>query len=146
MAGPRPGGPMPLTIEDRLEITELVARYNHAVDSGDGDAFAGTFTDGGALDVGARVIEGRAALAAFAARLPENVRAPRHIASNLLIDGDGDAGCATLSAYVQMFALTGDPPCQVVAASGLYDDRLVKVDGRWHFERRVFVADRDREG
>ncbi|MHB1583570.1 MAG: nuclear transport factor 2 family protein [Acidimicrobiales bacterium] len=135
---------MPLTIEDRLEITELVARYNHAVDSGDGEAFAGTFTDDGALDVGARVIEGRAALAAFAAQLPENVRAPRHIASNLLIDGND--GAATLSAYVQMFSLTGDPPRQAVAASGLYDDRLVKIDGRWRFERRVFVADRDREG
>jgi len=134
---------MALTVEDRLEITELVARYNHAVDSGDGKAFADTFTDDGALDAAGRVIEGRAALASFAERLPKSVRAPRHIASNLLVDGDSDACTATLAAYVQMYALDGEPPRQQVVASGLYDDRLTKVDGRWRFERRVFTADRD---
>ena len=135
---------MPLTVEDRLEITDLVARYNHAVDRGDGEAFADTFTDDGALDAAGRLIEGRAALAAFAKGLPGSVRVPRHIASNLVMEGDGEAGQATLAAYVQMYALAGDPPRQEVVASGLYDDQLAKVDGRWRFVRRVFVPDSGR--
>ena len=132
---------MPLTIEDRLEITDLVTRYNHAVDAGDGTTFAATFTEDGALDAAGRLIEGRAALAAFAESLPQSVQAPRHVASNLLVEGDSTTGLASLAAYVQMFALSGDPPRQTIAASGRYADRLRKVDGRWQFVRRVFTRD-----
>lgn len=132
---------MPLSTEDRIEIAELVARYNHAVDRGDGAAFAATFTDDGALDAAGRLIEGRQALAAFAEGVPATFRVPRHVASNLVIDGDGSSGQATLAAYVQMYALTGDPPRQEILASGTYDDRLTKVAGRWRFARRVFTPD-----
>jgi uncharacterized protein (TIGR02246 family) len=130
---------MGLTTDDHLEIQRLVARYNHAVDSGDGDAFAGTFTATGVLDAGDLVVEGREALRAFAARIPGTYRAPRHVASNLLVEGDGER--ATARAYVQMFVLAGDPPRQQVAASGRYADELVRRDGRWVFERRVFTRD-----
>ncbi len=130
---------MVLTIDDHLEIQTLVARYNHAVDSGDGEAFAVTFTEAGVLDAGALYLAGREALARFAEGLPDSQRAPRHITSNLLVDGDGDR--ATAQSYVQMFTLAGDPPVQQVAASGRYHDDLVKIDGRWHFERRVFTRD-----
>jgi ketosteroid isomerase-like protein len=132
---------MPLTTEDRLEIAELVARYNHAVDRGDGAAFAATFTDDGVLDAAGRLIEGGQALAAFAEGVPTAFRVPRHVASNLVIDGDGSTGQATLAAYVQMYGLVGDPPRQEILASGTYDDRLAKVAGHWRFVRRVFTRD-----
>lgn len=130
---------MALTNDDHLEIQTLVARYNHAVDSGDGESFAVTFTEAGVLDAGALYVEGREALAEFAEGLPNGVWAPRHITSNLLIDGSGER--ATMQSYVQMYALAGDPPVQHIAASGRYNDQLVKLDGSWHFERRVYVAD-----
>lgn len=130
---------MALSNDDQLEIHALVARYNHAVDSGDGGGFAATFTEAGVLDAGALQLEGREALARFAEGLPQSQRSPRHITSNLLIDGSGER--ATVQSYVQMFALAGDPPVQQVAASGRYRDQLVKLDGRWHFERRVFTRD-----
>lgn len=130
---------MTLTNDDHLEIQTLVARYNHAVDSGDGESFAVAFTEAGVLDAGALFVEGHEALAQFAEGLPNGVREPRHVTSNLLIEGSGDR--ATMQSYVQMFALAGDPPVQHIAASGRYSDELVKLEGRWHFERRVFVAD-----
>lgn len=130
---------MALTNDDHLEIQTLLARYNHAVDSGDGESYAVTFTEAGVLDAGALYLEGREALAGFAEGLPNSQWAPRHITSNLLIDGSGDR--ATVQSYVQMFALAGDPPVQQVAASGRYSDQLVKLEGRWHFERRVFSRD-----
>ena len=130
---------MALTGDDQLEILALAARYSHAVDGGDGAAFAATFTEGGVLDAGQLVVEGRRALARFAEGLPRSHRAPRHVASNLVVEGDGAR--ATLRAYVQMYALAGDPPAQRIVASGRYDDTLVKLDGRWVFERRVFTRD-----
>ena len=130
---------MALTGDDRLEIQDLVARYCHAVDDGDGPAFAATFTEAGVLDAGALVVEGRPALARFAEGLPRSRRAPRHVATNLVIEGDGAR--ATVRAYVQMYALEGDPPRQELVASGRYADELVKRDDRWLFERRVFTRD-----
>lgn len=130
---------MALTTEDQLEIQGLVARYNHAVDSGEGAAFADTFTPAGVLDAGELVVEGRDALEKFAAGLPSTQHAPRHITTNLIIDGDGDQ--ATVRAYVQMYVLAGDPPHPELAVSGKYADELSRVDGRWVFTRRVFTRD-----
>ena len=132
---------MTLTTEDQLAIQQLVARYNHAIDGGDGRAYADAFVEDGVLDAGVLVLEGRAALAAFADSFPGSVRAPRHVATNLVIDGDGDR--AELKAYVQLHVLDGDPPRQQVSASGTYTDVLAKADGRWRFVRRTFVNDAD---
>lgn len=130
---------MPLSIEDKLAIQELVARYNHAVDSGDGAAYAATFTEDGVMQAGEMRMEGRDTLEQFAKGFAQSQHAPRHIASNLLIEGDGDR--ATLKAYIQMFAMAGDPPTQQIATAGLYSDELVKKDGQWLFVRREFIAD-----
>ncbi|HUY67320.1 MAG TPA: nuclear transport factor 2 family protein [Acidimicrobiales bacterium] len=128
-----------LTVEDQLAIQQLAARYNHAIDSGDGAAYADTFVDDGVLDAGELVLEGRTALRRFASAFPGSVRSPRHVATSLLIDGGG--GEAVLRAYVQMYALVGDPPRPTVTASGTYTDSLVKLGGAWRFVRRTFTAD-----
>jgi ketosteroid isomerase-like protein len=130
---------MGLTTEDVLEIQGLAARYNHAIDSGDADGYLATFVEDGVLDAGGMMLEGHAALKDFASTFSSSARAPRHVATNLVIDGDGDH--ATLSAYVQMYLLSGEPPHQIIAASGKYDDTLRKDDGTWKFVRRSFTAD-----
>jgi ketosteroid isomerase-like protein len=130
---------MALTTEDQLEIQGLVARYNHAVDGGEGPAFAATFTPDGVLDAGHLVVEGHEALATFAAGLPTSFHAPRHITTNLVMEGDGDR--ATVRAYVQMYVLAGEPPRPELSVSGKYHDELEKVGDRWVFTRRVFVRD-----
>jgi len=133
------GDIMGLTIEDRLAIHDLAARYSHAVDSGDAEGFIATFVETGVLDAGQVQLDGHAALKDFALNFSSSRRAPRHVASNLVLDGDGDH--ATLKAYVQMFLLTGEPPQQTVSISGIYDDTLIKEDGSWKFVRRNFTAD-----
>jgi len=130
---------MGLTIDDQLAIQQLAARYNHAIDSGDSTAFAGAFVEDGVLDAGELVVEGHAALEQFGKSFHTSTRAPRHVATNLVIDGHGDQ--ATLDAYVQMYALAGDPPRQEITASGKYADTLSKVDGHWLFVRRTFTRD-----
>jgi uncharacterized protein (TIGR02246 family) len=130
---------MALTTEDQLAIQGLAARYNFAVDSGDGEAFAATFVEAGVLDTGPVQVEGRAALQEFADHFASTRRSPRHVSTNLVIDGDGDQ--ATLQAYVLICALSGDPARPTIKAIGTYDDLLSKEDGTWRFVRRNFTPD-----
>ena len=130
---------MGLTTEDQLEIQGLAARYNHAIDSGDADGFCGVFVENGVLDAGVVQVEGHAALKEFAVNFASSTHAPRHVATNLVIEGDGDQ--ATLKAYIHMYVLAGDPPQQTITVGGTYDDVLRKEDGRWKFVHRHFTAD-----
>jgi ketosteroid isomerase-like protein len=130
---------MGLTTDDLVAIQGLAARYNHAIDSGDAEAFVAAWVESGVLDAGGLFIDGHAALKEFAVNFAAGAHAPRHIATNLVIDGDGDN--ATLKAYVQMYVLAGDPPQQIIAAAGKYDDTLIKEDGTWKFVRRNFTVD-----
>ncbi|MGA2305094.1 MAG: nuclear transport factor 2 family protein [Acidimicrobiales bacterium] len=130
---------MGLTVEDQLAIQGLTARYNFAIDTGDGEAFAAAFVENGVLDAAGQVTEGRAALADYARAFAGSVRAPRHVITNLVIDGDGTF--ATLKAYLQLSIMSGEPPQSTVLAIGGYDDTLSKEDGTWRFVRRVFTID-----
>jgi uncharacterized protein (TIGR02246 family) len=128
-----------LSTDDILAIQQLAASYNHAVDSGDGPGFAGTFTSDGILEAGGNTIKGQDALAEFATNVPSGLPCPRHVATNLLIEGSGDE--ASLRAYVHVYILKGEPPTATVATSGRYEDQLLRIDGEWRFARRVFTPD-----
>ena len=132
---------MALSTEDVLAIHELAARYNHAVDSGDGVGFAATFTDEGALVSGER-IQGRAALTAFAQGLPSRLPKTRHVVSNLVVEADPiDPDAATLRAYLALYAGVGEGGAPALVGLGTYADTLRREDGRWRFAERVFTAD-----
>ncbi len=129
---------MSLTWEDRLEIRELVARYDHAIDSGDAEGWIECFTEDGVWDGGPRV-EGRAALLAFARSLPTDpdfavFRGARHFVTNFLIDGDGDGDEARLRCDNLMLRPRAGGVEALAGAD--YDDRLRRVDGRWLFASR----------
>jgi uncharacterized protein (TIGR02246 family) len=130
---------MGLTVEDQLAIQALAARYNFAIDTGDGDAFAATFVEGGVLNGAGSETEGRTALAAFAVGFAGSVRGPRHVVTNMVIDGDGKF--ATFKAYMQLSIMSGEPATSTVLAIGGYDDTLSKEDGTWRFVRRSFTLD-----
>jgi uncharacterized protein (TIGR02246 family) len=130
---------MGLTVEDQLAIQDLAARYNFAIDTGDGDAFAAAFVENGALNAAGQVTEGRPALADYARNFASSVRAPRHVITNVVIDGDGNS--ATLKAYLQLSIMSGEPAQSTVLAIGGYDDTLSKEDGTWRFVRRTFTMD-----
>ena len=123
---------MPISSADKLEIQELIARYNHAVDSGDTAAYAATFTEDGSFQGGRDPVQGRENLAEMAGRAGGN----RHWTANHIIDGDGDA--ATLRCYV-MVTRTGEGT--QIGSTGLYTDELKKVNGAWLFAKRRVAMD-----
>jgi ketosteroid isomerase-like protein len=123
---------MPLTLEDRLDITELVGRYAHAIDFRDAQGYAETFVEDGVFQIGGQPeIRGREKLA----RMIERLGAPgsRHWVNNMVMDGDGDT--ATMKCYLMV--LRG----LRITNMGVYVNTLKKgVDG-WKFVRRDYTPD-----
>jgi len=130
---------MPLPVEDVLAIQKLLADYNHSIDAGDGDAFAGVFVEDGTLDVGHGVTEGRAALKEFAGALPAMVPGIRHLISNVSIDGSGES--ATSKVYLQAWVTAGGAAESKLIISGIYRDTLRREDGEWRFVSRNMTPD-----
>jgi hypothetical protein len=133
---------MPLATEDQLAIMQLMARYNHLVDAGDGEGWADLWIDDGRLDTGmGMVIEGgRSALVDYASGVPALVPGARHMMTNVLVDGEGDE--ATASCYLQMWATGADVAETRLVMSGVYSDVLRRTDAGWRFVTRVVSADR----
>ena len=122
----------PLTVEDRLLIRELYARYVWAMDSGDLDAFVDCYAPGGRLDVGR------------SATTPEEIRnwladflkdsafpGSQHHYNQFVMEGDGRS-CQVRAYWVRLYRLPGTTSSQIIA-QGYYTDTVVKVDGRWRF-------------
>ena len=78
-----------LSTDDVVAIQQLVARYNFAVDGGDPDAFAGTFTPDGEFGAGGQVMRGHDELRAFVVGRA-GIAPRRHLVSSIVVDGDGD--------------------------------------------------------
>ncbi|MEM7288618.1 MAG: nuclear transport factor 2 family protein [Actinomycetota bacterium] len=127
---------MSLTTDDQVEIWALYNRYNHTIDSGDGPGFAACFTEDGHLDTGSGTQVGADAISTFAAANKEMMPGLRHLAHNVVTDGDGEV--ATGSAFLVAYDVTGG---HKVLATGTYADDLVKTPAGWRFTKRVFTSD-----
>ena len=133
---------MPLSVDDRLEILDLAARYNHAVDTGDSEGVAALFTADGVIDAAATgPIEGRAAIAHYIASRPEGWERRRHFNANPIVEGDGEA--ARLALYLLVLGRRETVEPRLV---GRYEDELRRVDGAWRFTRRRIVVDANPQG
>ena len=125
---------MPSITEDRDSILQLLYTYNHAIDGGDADRWADTFTADGALNAAGRLFAGRDQLMLFAS----GVHGMRHVVTNPVIEVDGNS--ASVEAYVLVFRGAS------VSVIGTYADELVRTPAGWRFVRRNFtpeIWDRD---
>jgi uncharacterized protein (TIGR02246 family) len=133
------------SVEDRIRIGDLFARYMWAIDTGDVETLAGCFTEDGSLESPAvGQYSGRKSIREFAKRFAafrERGSQMRHVISNLLVDADGDL--ASAKCYLVVF-LTKDGASRLLGP-GRYECDLRKVDGRWLFQRRLVVMDHDYE-
>jgi hypothetical protein len=129
---------MALSAEGRLAILDLIARYNHALDTGGKEAYAATWAEDGVFELGAQeTVRGRAAIRdRFANPPPEEMRI-RHWTTNPVIGGDGD--WATLR--LDVMAIRIDAHGRQVGFSGAYDDRLERVGGAWKSAHRRLIPD-----
>lgn len=124
-------------VADRLDILDLTARYNHAIDSGDGESWAQTFTPDGIFRSARGDIVGRADLAKFATDWfagSEDTR--RHWVCNQVVEVDGDT--ATQRAYLQLVRSGSEP---TILSTARYEDQLTRGADGWLFTVRHVMSD-----
>jgi hypothetical protein len=121
-----------LTVQDYIEIQQLYARYNFAIDANDAENMTATFTDDGEFYRGTSVNGlGREGILKFM----RNRKRPgvRHWNSGLVINGTQDEVKGAV--YLLTVNVGVTPPTLVDAAK--YDDTLVKTPKGWRFKKRV---------
>lgn len=120
---------MALTVEDRLDILDLLARYAHAIDDGTPEEWADCFTDDAEFD--ARPVahcHSRQELIEFCRMVAGGTR---HWTCNVVIDGDGERATAKLFLLSLRPGRTPQP-----GPTAIYRDRLRKTADGWRIEYR----------
>lgn len=130
-----------ITHADLVEIADLVARYDLAADDGDADGWAATWTDDGVWDGGFLVVEGRAALRDFLARLHVDeefaaFRGGHHVGGNFEVEETAPGEGRLRHDNLMLFPKAEGGVRLMTTAE--YDDTVRRVDGRWRFARRVW--------
>jgi hypothetical protein len=133
-----------LSADDRWSIYDLYARYCWELDFGDAESWAATFTQNGfhGGNSGVRV-RGREALIEYADRVGPLIKqkALQHWNANILVTAAGEGravGRCYMMAAIAVHAPVYDQPGVVIERIGRYSDRLVRVDGQWQFEEKIF--------
>lgn len=131
---------VPLTLQDRADIHDLIAQYCHYEDSGDAEGYASLYTtDGRFLGGGGKMAMGYEALREFAERRwadKPQVHNWVHWTANIVIRAT--PGGAESRSF-QMVIECKDGTYKVYKVSGKHDV-LRKENGQWRFyERKVFA-------
>jgi hypothetical protein len=139
---------MPLTLEDREEIREVIARYDFTMDLGDPDGWAELFVEDGVfMHTGAGKqsemagrYQGRQELRDFCQSVFDRAKGQlRHWNNGVqLLEGDGET--ARMRSFIIGFSV-GVYPVPQIFETGIYYDEFRKVDGQWRIVQREFRCD-----
>jgi SnoaL-like domain len=121
-----------ITVEDRFEITQVLARYGHVMDRREVVALPDIFTTDATFDVssvGGPVYRGLSQLEDFLA-LGDSIHPPFHVLANAWVFQEGGA-VRSLSKWLTIDAHTGLP-----RSGDYHDEWLLTADG-WRISTRV---------
>lgn len=148
MTGP-PGGTDGRTataVESALRA--LYARQSHAIDEGDADGWAETFTVDGvfASPTHGEPVHGREALRRFAAdvyarHLADGVRQRHWVGSVHVVDGDADGGDGIRARAYLLIVRIGADATPTLARHVVIDDHLVADGDNWRVRQRTVHPD-----
>jgi hypothetical protein len=124
-----------LTTQDYIDIEQLYAQYNQAIDTGDAQGWAATFTADGVFNR----FSGKDALAGFVNQWREKMNGAnrRHWNTNLRIVGTPEG--ANGSVYLMLVDVSTKPVS--IITTGTYTDTLVKTAEGWRFKTRTTHSD-----
>jgi hypothetical protein len=129
-----------ISLEDRQEIYDVLARYVWSMDTGDIAGVVATFTpDGVVKDVtGKRWDAAQGGVRGFATHFltGPNRRGGQHHVQHLFVEKADGAGYRVTSYWVSIrWDAQGDH--KAIRAMGSYVDTCVKVDGQWLIKEKI---------
>ena len=129
-------GAAKLATQDYIDIQQLYARYNIAIDTGDGDGWAATFTPDGVFN---NTNKGHDALVQFIKdwREKRDGANRRHLNSNMALTPTADGANGAI--YLLLLNVGVRPA--TIATTGVYEDVLVRTPQGWRFKSRIVHAD-----
>ena len=110
-----------LSTQDYVDIEQLYSTYNHAIDSGDGEAWAATFTPDGTFNKFTGMTSWSASSSGGREKMNGDNR--RHWNTNLRIRPAEDG--ASASVFLMLVDVGTKPPS--IVDTGMYNDTLVKT-------------------
>lgn len=125
-----------LTFQDRFEITQVLARYGHVMDTRDFAGLAEIFAPEASFDVtsvGGPTYQGLPELVAFL-ELGDSVHPPFHLLTNAWVTVTDDGSVTSISKWLTIDRESGLP------RSGDYHDRWVKTPQGWRIGQRVALS------
>ncbi len=133
-AGARAQKPTTLPPADYIEIQQLYARYNMALDSTDAKLLETVWTADGEFFAGNARRKGREMRSAAEAKSERPL--VRHMATSITITPSPEGARGT--SYLMLVNLQATPPALV--GGGFYEDVIVKTPEGWRFKTRRFYS------
>ena len=127
--------PLCLSLEERAELADLMARYAVYADGGAGEAFAALFTPDGELVIRDQVVHGRSDLAAMINRKTNRTL---HLpsAAVLVKTADGHVRARSQLLFMREVKAEGGAVATMENGFAVYEDAIVKTPQGWKFTRR----------
>jgi hypothetical protein len=124
-----------LSAQDNFEIQQLYAKYNIAIDSGDAEGWAATFTPDGVFNT----FSGHDQLVNFIKNWRDKLNGAtrKHWNNNLQISGNSKEA----SGYVYLMLVDVSTKPASILTTATYTDSLVKTKNGWRFTKRVTKGD-----
>lgn len=123
---------------DAEQIRKLIARYAQAIDDARYDDLASLFAEDAEWVTPEGSVRGpqgvRDFMSAYRRRGAASDTKTKHLATNSVIDIDGDTATA-LSDFIVV--RSGPADGGTVVRAGRYEDAFTKQDGEWRFAKRV---------
>jgi ketosteroid isomerase-like protein len=118
-------GSSTITVDDKIVIQELIAKYNLAIDNKNIDEWTNTWTDDGILTTTFGEAKGKTGLKDMFNQITnEFASGKRHVSTNIIIEDASSAnGMASAKSYLTVIEAKKTPE---VVATGVYNDTLKK--------------------
>ena len=128
-----------ITMNDKMVIQELIAKYNLAIDNKNIDEWTSTWTDDGIWTTTFGEAKGKTELKNMVNQITsEFASGKRHVSTNIVIEAATN-GMAIAKSYLTVIEAQRSPE---VVATGIYSDTLKKdASGKWKFLQRKLDID-----
>jgi len=126
-----------LSSDDKLDIMELCHKFDMTLNQGQQERLGTYFVDEAEVITPLATVKGVMPILEYFEKCRPIATGKRHLTCNIMVEPDG-VNAAKVTAY-RILHVASNPPALV--ATGIIEDRLVNVNGKWKFAQRNFIMD-----